>query len=571
MSIPKLLLLLSFSCISVFAPAQTAARFDAVIDEILADPSPQVGLPNAEFIEIKNVSGGDLNLSGWRLSTSAATSGAFPDYILPADSFLILSSTSNAASFVSFGRVIGIPSFPSLANDGTVLSLTSREGVTIHAVGYTLNWYQNAVKQEGGWSLEMIDTKNPCGGMNNWKASTDAAGGTPGKKNSVDGSNMDQTPPQLLSTYGPDDKTIMAVFDEPLDSISASVINNYSISNNSVVAALAQPPLFDRVMLKLSAPLQLKTTYILTVNNVNDCKGNAIAAFNKAKAGLAEEAIPGEMVINEILFNPKPNGFDYVELYNKSNKVIDASKIYIANRNTSGAVSSVKKLSEVPRYIFPEEYVVVVEDAASLMKEYFVQNPLDMLTISSLPSYPDDKGTVVITNSRGEIVDEVSYSGKWHFALISDAEGVALERIDPSVVSNDAGNWHSAASTAGYGTPTYKNSQYKQTETINATIEISPKIFSPDNDGYEDIATIQYQVEETGYVANITIFNSTGSTVRYFVKNATLGLKGSWNWDGLDEKNQKLPIGTYLIYTEIFNLQGKKKQFKNTVVLARKF
>jgi flagellar hook assembly protein FlgD len=145
-----------------------------------------------------------------------------------------------------------------------------------------------------------------------------------------------------------------------------------------------------------------------------------------------------------------------------------------------------------------------------------------------------------------------------------------LERVDPDKPTQDAGNWHSAASTAGYGTPGYKNSQYKQTDNINATIEVAPKVFSPDNDGIDDIAAIQYQINETGYVANVTIFDVSGRVIRHLVKNATLGLKGSWNWDGLDEKGQKLLIGNYIIYTELFNLQGKKKQFKNVVVLARR-
>lgn len=276
------------------------------------------------------------------------------------------------------------------------------------------------------------------------------------------------------------------------------------------------------------------------------------------------------MVINEILFNPKPNAFDYVEFYNKSNKILDASKLYIANRNSSGTISSLKKLSETPFYIFPEDHIVATEDAASLQTNYLVQNPSNVLLISSLPSYPDDEGIIVLTNSIGDIVDEVSYLDDWHFALISDDEGVALERIDPASVSQNKNNWHSAASTAGYGTPTYKNSQYKRVDNINATIEVSPKIFSPDNDGHDDILTISYNIAESGYVANINIFDANGRLVRYFVKNALLGLKGSWNWDGLDEKNQKLPIGTYIIYTEIFNLQGKKKSFKNTVVLARR-
>jgi hypothetical protein len=167
-------------------------------------------------------------------------------------------------------------------------------------------------------------------------------------------------------------------------------------------------------------------------------------------------------------------------------------------------------------------------------------------------------------------VDEVKYKDDWHFKLIDNAEGVALERIDPVAASQDANNWHSAASTAGYGTPTYKNSQYKLVQSINATIELSPKVFSPDNDGRDDITTIQYKVDAPGYVVNITIFDAAGRPIRNLVRNGTLALTGYWNWDGLDDKGNKLPVGTYIIFTEIFNLQGKKQQFKNTVVLARK-
>jgi Flagellar hook capping protein len=62
-----------------------------------------------------------------------------------------------------------------------------------------------------------------------------------------------------------------------------------------------------------------------------------------------------------------------------------------------------------------------------------------------------------------------------------------------------------------------------------------------------------------------------GRPVKYLVKNGILGIKGNWTWDGLDDKNNPLPVGTYIISAEIFNLQGKKRQFKKTIVLARQF
>lgn len=567
----KKLLLIILIAVPFISRAQLAKRFDLVITEIMADPAPAVGLPNAEYIEIKNLSSTPFNLNRWKLSNATSTTTITGNFTLQPDSVAILCSNSNASALSISGRTVGVTGFPSLDNDGDLLSLKSSQGKIIHAVNYTIDWYQNEVKKDGGWSLEMIDTKNPCNGMSNWKASIDASGGTPGKKNSIDGINNDNAPPQLVRTYSLDSVTVVASFDEPLDSSSAAVASNYSFNNNITVSlASPQTPLFNSVVLKLSTPLQKGTTYTLTVSNVKDCKDNSIGVYNKAKAGISEEALLNDVVINEILFNPKPNAFDYVEIYNRSNKIIDANKIYIANRNSSGIVSSIKKLSKPSFFIFPDDYIIVTEDGISLQREYLVKNPQNILVLSSLPSFADDKGIVVITNLQGNLVDEVSYSQKWHFGLISDNEGVALERIDPNDSSQKQSNWHSAASTAGYGTPAYKNSQYKQTNTINATIEVIPKVFSPDNDGHDDIAIISYQVSEPGYVANITIFDANGRLVKYFVKNALLGLKGNWNWDGLNENGQKLPAGTYIVYTEIFNLQGKKKQFKNTVVLARK-
>jgi hypothetical protein len=317
--------------------------------------------------------------------------------------------------------------------------------------------------------------------------------------------------------------------------------------------------------------LQAGTVYTVTAGNVTDCKGNSIGIQNSTKTGLPQEAAINDVVINEILFNPRPDAFDYVEFYNRSNKIIDVAQLSMANRSSTGVIGSVKKLAGNPFLLFPGEYIVVTEDVQSLAMNYLVKNIDQVFTLSSLPSFPDEGGTVILLNAQGIVVDEVKYDDDWHFDLIANDEGVAVERIDPNGPSQDKGNWHSAASTAGYGTPGYQNSQYKQAGLSNATLELTPKVFSPDNDGRDDVATIQYSVSQSGYVANITIFDSGGRPVRMLVKNAILGLKGSWSWDGLGEKGQKLPIGTYIIYTEFFNLDGKKERFKNTVVLGRRF
>ncbi|MDP4264809.1 MAG: lamin tail domain-containing protein [Bacteroidota bacterium] len=565
---PRIILLI-ICLLPAYINAQN--RYEVVIDEIMADPTPQIGLPNNEWIELKNTSTAPVNLQNWRIGDASGISGPMPGFTLQPDSFVIVCASSAIAAMSVFGAVIAVTSFPSLDNNSDQLFLKAANGKTIHGVSYTLAWYQNELKKNGGWSLEMIDTQQPCAGSNNWKASTNNTGGTPGKKNSVDAVNNDLEGPQLKRAYTIDNATIILVFNEPVDSLEGATSSHYSMDGGLIITgATTLAPLFDRVQLKVNAPLQANTVYTITVTNVTDCKNNTIGSFNKTRVGLPADTAAGELIINEILFNPRSNGYDYIELCNKSTKVFDAAKLYIANRNSSGAISSASPLSTTPWLVFPGDYIVITEDADNLALNYLVKNPGWVLTLSSLPSFPDDKGYVLILDSQGSVVDEVDYRDDWHFKLLNNDEGVSLERIDPDGPSQNKTNWHSAASTAGYGTPTYKNSQYKQPPGIAATIEATPKVFSPDNDGIDDIATIQYQLTERGYVANITIFDAAGRLVRSLVRNGTLGLTGYWNWDGLDDKGNKLPVGTYIIFTEIFNLQGKKERFKNTIVLARK-
>lgn len=471
-----------------------------------------------------------------------------------------------------FGATIGVSNFPSLNNDADVIALYASNGSLIHAVGYNTGWYQNAVKSDGGWSLEMIDPKNPCAGFDNWKASTSKMGGTPGKKNTVDDNNKDEQPPALARSTTTDSITISALFEEPVDSASASLPGNYTINNGvgHPVSATVTMPLCTEVMLKLEAPLTNQTVYELTVSNVTDCAGNAINQLNTAKAGLPVIADSLGVVINEILFNPQPNGFDYVEIYNRSNRVIDLKQLYMATRNATHQLTDPAPVSAIPWLLFPGEYRVLTENKLWLQQQYLIKDPAVIMEVPALPSLPDDKGTIVLLNMQGAVIDELSYDHSWHFGLINDEEGVALERINYNLPTQNRSNWSSAASTVGFGTPGYPNSQLMGDARLQAQVAISPAVFSPDNDGFNDFAVIDYQLPTPGFVANIRIFDSNGRLVRRLAQNATLTTTGRFRWDGLDDKLNKLPIGTYVVFTELFNLQGRTKKFRQAVTLARR-
>ena len=552
--------------------AQIANRFDIVIDELMADPTPQVNLPNNEWIELRNTTASVINLLGWRIADATGTSGPMPSYNLLPDSFVTVCTASAVAAMSLYGPTIAVTGFPSLDNTADIIYLRSPQNKIIHTVNYTDAWYQNELKKDGGWTLEMIDTKNPCGGFSNWKASADTKGGTPAKKNSVDAINADATAPQLLRAFATDSVNIVLVFDEPLDSVKAATANNYAISDGigAPLQAITIAPTFDKVSLKINIPLSRNKVYTVTATAITDCSGNAITAKNMTRVGVSAIADSLNIVINEILFNPKSNGTDYVEIYNRSNKIIDLKQTYIANRNAAGVISSIKPLSAENYLLFPQDFIVITEDAAIIKRDFITKNMDAFVTVASMPSFNDDKGDVIILNAQGNSIDELQYDEKWHFKLIDNREGVALERIDYNAPTQQQDNWHSAATSVGYGTPTYKNSQYKINDGVQGEIKITPEIVSPDNDGIDDFATIDYSFPSPGYVANIVIFDAAGRVVRNLQRNALCGSNGNYRWDGLGEKNQKLPVGIYIIYTQIFNLQGKQKQFKHTIVLARR-
>ena len=544
--------------------------YDVVINEIMADPSPPVALPDNKWIELKNNSRYALNLRGWTIGHSNGVTGLLPDFTLQPDSFVLVCAASSLSSMSTYGGVIAVTNFPGLVQSGELIYLKNEKHETIHAVQYDAAWYGNELKKAGGWSLEMIDANKACTGVANWSASTGTAGGTPGRPNSIAGISAENSAAKLLRTYVETDNTIVLYFDKTLDSITASNQDAYILTNGlSAASVVVNAPLFNSVTLTTTSPIFEGTMYNITVNGLADCTGNPVTD-NDALFARASTAAPMDLVINEILFNPRPAGADYVELYNRSQKAIDLAAIYLANRSSTNEISNLTQVMSGHQIVFPGDYALLTSQVQPVLDEYPSSVKSSFVQMRSLPSFPDDKGNVVITNQQGEIIDEVVYSEKWHFPLITNPEGVSLERLNADGESVQS-NFHSASTTAGYGTPGAKNSQQLITDPFKGMIDLSHEVFSPDNDGTDDFLTINYKFPAAGFVTNITIFDANGRMVRRLQKNSLSGINGYYKWDGLGEQNNKLAQGIYIIFTEIFSSDGVKKIFKNTVVLARRF
>lgn len=544
----------------------TAQNYDVLITEIMADPDPIKGLPNAEYLELHNRSNKNINLKDWVLADGSGRV-KLPEFLLLPDSFITITSSTHALPFdVNVLRVSG---FPSLGNDVDALTLFNNLGQVIHHLNYTSAWFTDALKRNGGWSLEMVDVNNPCG-LNNWKASANSLGGTPSKQNSVKGFNPDNQPPKLIRAYARDEKRVELFFDEAMD--SASFLNTRFVVNNlfSPLSIIGVAPLYNSTIVLFTNALLHDEVYQLLVDSVKDCAGNSIQDFKSIDFGLPYLADSNQLFINEVLFNPHSGGVDFVELYNNSNKLIDVKDLLLAKRDGDGNIDQVENIAPTGFTIKPNTHVVISSSPEMVQQQYYCMYP-EQLIKANTPSMNDDAGNIILLNTQGNVLDELVYDDKMHLPLLDEKDGVSLERIDVARAANERTNWTSSAASNGYATPTYKNSQYLKTERTESVMELQPKTISPDGDGYEDVMNINYLLNENGYTGTLTIFNAAGKLVKQLIKNNILGASGTYTWDGTTDDGQKAPVGLYVFYLEIFNLKGEVKAYKTVGVVAAKF
>lgn len=569
--------------------AGAAAHYDIIINEIMADPNPPVGLPETEYIELYNRSNKTFNLENFSITDASSVVGDLPFFVLRPGEYVILHHAADP-SLASFGNALALPTFPDL-NTSDELLLIDPTGEIIDAVAYELFWYQNADKDDGGWSLERINPERPCEGFSNWRASENLLGGTPASANSVLDASPDQQAPDALRAFPVGPNLVRVYFSEALDDTTAVRLTNYSIDNGLAVVNVAlEVPFYNSVLLTVDQPLVLGTIYTITMNSgLTDCVGNSIALKNTARFALPEPVVAGDLILNEILFNPVTGGEDFIELYNLSDKVINAADLVVSNAVVvDGNLANTTTLQTRPIkenwLIFPKEYVVLTEEANQVRTQYMTPNPENFVE-NDLPTFADKEGSVFLyaaydstyldqfgnpqTAYLVKVLDQFDYKEDFHSPLIDDKNGVSLERIDWTAPTNDPNNWHSAASTVGYATPAYQNSVFLTNEFSGSDlIQLPVETLSPDGDGYQDFLLINYNVDDIGYVANIDIYDATGYLVRNLVNGELLDREGSLQWDGTDNNGQKARVGIHLLVIELFRPDGTVKRFKKTCIVA---
>ena len=550
-----------------------ASANDVVINEIMADPSPPQGLPEYEYIELYNTTGFPVELSGWKLVVGNSEK-AFPVSSITPEGYLLLCKDDAAVALSGFGPVCGFSSF-TIANAGALIQLYDPGGTLVSELSFSDTWYRDAEKKEGGWSLEQIDPLHPCAGARNWMASDDVSGGTPGRENSVFASNTLAPQVERVSMLG--DDIVLLWFDQQMDRQTLAVPEHYRVLERDVspVEVLCNPINAASVELVFGAPFQEGMSYTLLVEDVANCSGDLIDPDTRVAFGIPYPIGVAEILINEIMFNPIEPGMDYVELYNPTDKPFDLSELklgVIKESFPNPADTVLKVISEESCLFMPHSYLLLSTDGLGIARQYEC-HPESLVDMASFPSYPNSGGFALLVSRQGVVVDQMAFDESMHHPLLKETKGVALERVSWWAPSDQADNWHSAAEAVHFGTPGYHNSMAVDempwdSSASAAPIQLDPEVFSPDGDGFGDLLTIHYVLEQGGCTMNTYIFDADGRLVRHLVRGELVAKEGCFVWNGLDQRGGSVPLGIYVLVTEVFDGSGGVKRYRNVVAVA---
>jgi hypothetical protein len=303
-----------------------------------------------------------------------------------------------------------------------------------------------------------------------------------------------------------------------------------------------------------------------TPGAINSPKDNSENPNNTEKPGdIPEEDLlvnSNEFIFNELLPEPFAGGSEYIELYNRSGSQLYLAGLSIAVRRTDGTLSTRYSLSSITEPVPPEGYAVLTSNREGVLNFYATPSP-EVIYELKLPTLNNTGSTLVLVQTKdGNIIDEITYSSKWHDIAIKNTKGVALERIDPEADTQSSTNWKSATSEVGYGTPGYDNSQHGVTGTESSVSLAAPE-YIPGPDEYR----IAYQTDKAGYRCHIEVLTPEGKKMAEIANNQLIGFEGEIRWDGSGLGGSRLRPGIYVFYAELYHPEGQKKTYKKVFLV----
>jgi len=532
---------------------------DVIITELLTDPDPRISLPNTEYVELTNLQKRYLDLGKCRIQ-DIGSSADIGGLILPPFGSVVLCDDDDIGLFPTEIPVHGMGRLPSLNNSSDRIRLVDQNDDLLDEVEYVREAISPEWKRDGGWSMVMLDSTKHCLGIRNWAYSADPSGGDPGRFDHRSREPSEYGMLKLVRLEMLSTRSLRLSFGSPIKDYQ-----NCSISESGSVLDELQIGI-SQAILKISMLSEMRpgSVYTLELIGIEDCIGRILDTT--VQFGIPSDIHPGDIVINEILFNPKTGGADFVELRNNSAELKAISQLFFFDVDSLGLRTHWQ--AAVPDFlsIAPGQCVALSKDPEFIKIEYVIPTYALIARSEAIPSLPNDSGYVGIANLGGQIIDEFRYSEDMHALLLPDPKGCSLERIDPFQATNLQRNWTSASSHIHYATPGYENSQFG-VASFKDELTIAPKIL----DIHHGIRSTQINVKHHfGNVAmHVFVFDEHGIIIKRIADGLLTGNESSWYWDGSTDSGILAPTGTYLIVAHCLSVNGDRGRWKGVIHLIR--
>lgn len=537
-----------------------------VINELMPAPRADQDLPNVEYVELYNPSAKEFRLQGLLFSNSRSTA-SLPEFWIQPGAYVLLAPSSQSNQLKEFGNVIPISSWPTLLNSGDRVSLTSSQGVLIDQLSYATFSWGGSEFASGGYSLEVVHPEFLCDNSGFLKSSMDPARGTPGKVNSVFSQEIDLIEFEIESAFFVNSREVEVVFNQLfLPTISTNQITfSDGLKADSTWISLNG----NAIKIKLDREAIRGRKYEVKITSLVNCRGVVQEDPLSANLVLAEAAGPGDLIINEVLFDARVGDPKFVEIHNTTDKFLSLESWALGNLNNSGQTSQVRIFGGRGDYLEPGGFLAITTDTNSLKLAYPKSVNGHFFQIPSLPSYPISGGTVVLISNVGEAVEKFTYDPKMHHPLIRNTKGVSLERISSTSAAALDFNWQSASGNEDFATPGKRNSTVLG-EFESNLIQIEPQVFDPEGSVGATFTTIRYELDQPGWVGSFSVFSASGLAVHTLAQNQPLGTQGLLTWNGTDDLGARVRPGYYVLLVELVDTNGKILIFKKTLVVAAK-
>lgn len=542
-------------------PIYLPKRGDITINEIHYDPDiTRTNMPASEFIELYNNSAYFINLKDWHFGDENAYKNEdlslIPEYILPPNDYLVLHPLDSISSYPLHSVVLH--DFPTLNNDGDFLILQDSSGYIIDALHYSSDWDDNVFKQSGGYTLERRKDSILCSDALNWAFSNNVRGGTPGFENSLSSNRLERDPIHLEGVFSVGESIVLK-FERDVVYTGVRKIQVSPGLECSVADSLLDPRFvkFNWTGVFTDEVLKLPGEWFTSCDGKEHYSDSIHVYTNAVKSN--------SILINEILFNPNSGGVDFIEIFNPGDYPIQLSGCWLDELNPEDT-ALILEFCSVPNFIInPKGIQVLTSSSLTLREQYPVSHQARLYSADGMPNYPDDMGYVQIRCSDS-LVDRISYTDEMHYRLLSDKEGISLERISTNLPSNQFDNWTSCPSRCFWASPGITNCSNFVIENNTIDINVSPHSISPDGDGNDDrtwICIVDYEP----VLYKLQVIDFSGHLIKQVATSTYVNGEDCFSWDGRSENGRRVEAGIYWIYIQSLSENGSESFVEKVIVL----